>query len=203
MTTIPVEPHIVYLAHESPGRSRFRVSWLRDERVSADAIADALSKEHGVREVQVRPFTTSVLVLYDPRRTDAAAVRRAVCAATGVEEVTRPGQETPEQIRQILHGSQVTGSVLAQVAAKAFHGIHVDFLQLTAGRVSLGMAATLALWAGAVTKIVNARDIPLPEWHQMVWWGFRSFTELEAEAIESAHTGSDDVDADADADAAD
>ena len=179
-------PRIVYLAHESLGRVRFRLSWLRDCRLEATPIADALSELAGVDEVEVRPFTGSVLVTYDPSRADVAAIRAALFAATGVAEVTRPGHETPEQLRQILRGSFEEGSRVAQAAVKAFDGINVDVLRLSHGRVSLGAVTSLALWLGAAARVLSSGRLELPEWHQLLWWSFRSFSDLEGDAIETA-----------------
>ncbi len=179
-------PRIIYLAHDSPGRLRFRLSWLRDRREEATPVADALSELPGVDEVQVRAFTGSVLVTYDPAQTGPATIRDALCRATGVSGVTLPGHETPQQIREILRGSFDDGSVLSQAAVKAFQGINVDVLRVSGGRVSLGALTSLSMWIGAATKVLTTGRIELPEWHQLLWWGFRSFSELERDAIETA-----------------
>jgi hypothetical protein len=100
--------------------------------------------------------------------------------------VTLPGHETPAQIRQILRGSFDEGSELSQAAVKAFQGINVDVLRMTSGRVSLGAMTSLSMWIGAAAKVLASGRIELPEWHQMLWWGFRSFSELEGDAIASA-----------------
>jgi hypothetical protein len=180
-------PRIIYLAHDSPGRVRFRLTWLRDHRDEATSLADALSELAGVDEVQVRPFTGSLLVTYDPTRTDVATIRATLCSFTGVDAVTLPGHETPAQIRQILRGSFDEGSELSQAAVKAFQGINVDVLRMTHGRVSLGAMTSLSMWVGAAAKVLASGRIELPEWHQMLWWGFRSFSELEGDAIETGH----------------
>ena len=179
-------PRIIYLAHDSPGRLRVRLSWLRDHRHEGTAVADTLSELAGVDEVQVRPYTGSVLVTYDPARIDAAAIRAALCGVTHVAEVTLPGHETPQQLRQILRGSMEEGAHLSQVASKAFEGLNVHFLRVTGGRLSLGGLTALGLWLGAAAKVATSDRLELPEWHQMLWWSFRSFAELEKEAIATA-----------------
>ncbi|HEX6838325.1 MAG TPA: hypothetical protein VF334_17230 [Polyangia bacterium] len=176
-------PRIIYLAHDSPGRVRWRLSWLRDRRHEATPVADALSELAGVDEVQVRPFTGSVLVTYDPALIEVGAIRAALCAATGVDGVTRPGHETPAQIRQILRGSFDDGSHLSQAAVKAFQGLNVDVLRMSGGRVSLGALTSLSMCIGAAAKVLSSGRIELPDWHQLLWWGFRSFSELEGDAI--------------------
>jgi hypothetical protein len=35
--------------------------------------------------------------------------------------------------------------------------------------------------------VLASGRIELPEWHQMLWWGFRSFSELEGDAIAAGH----------------
>ncbi len=178
-------PRIIYLAHDSPGRVRYRLSWLRDHQSEATPVADAIAELPGVDEVQVRPFTGSLLVTYDPSHTDVNAVRSALLAATGVADVTLPGHETPEQIRQILRGSFDDGSHLSQAVVKAFQGINVDVLRMSGGRASLGALTSLGMWIGAAAKVLSSGRIELPEWHQLLWWGFRSFSELEGDAIDT------------------
>jgi hypothetical protein len=178
-------PRILYLAHDSPGRLRFRFGWLRDHRDQASFIADELAALDGVDEVQVRPFTGSVLVGYDSARIGGEQIRRALCRVTGVDDVTLPGQETVEQIRQLLRDSHRKGSELARVAVRSFQGINVAVLSMTNGHVSLGALTSLMLWLGAAWRFLSTADLQLPEWHQMAWWGFRSFFTLEEQAIET------------------
>ena len=128
----PRPPRIIYLAHDSPGRVRFRLSWLRDQRNEATPIADALSELAGVGEVQVRPFTGSVLVIYDPARTDVATIRTTLCSFTGVDSVTLPGQETPDADSSNPARLVRRRRRLSQAAVKAFQGLNVDVLRMTA-----------------------------------------------------------------------
>lgn len=187
-------PRLVYRAHHSPGRLRFRLTWLRDRPDEATPLADALADEPGVARVRVRAFTGSVLILFDPTTTDAAAVTAALLRTTGVPRLSVPGHETRDELRAIIQDSNEQGSELSRVAVRVFERLHVDFLRLTGGRVSLGAALSLGMWGGAAARVVGTGRLELPAWHQLLWWGFRGFTELEQRAIDQVVDPLDTVD---------
>jgi hypothetical protein len=182
-----VRPRIVYLVHEQPGRLRFRLTWLREHRDEGDPLARQLADLDGITEVQVRPFTGSVLLLFDITRTDAEALKRALLRLTGERAITPPGQETPEQLRAIAGDSLRRGSEVTRAAAELFEELNLDFLRATGGRLSLGAFTALSLWGLAATKVVGSERIEMPAWYQLVWWGFRSFGTMEHEVFEDLH----------------
>ncbi|MGD9765793.1 MAG: HMA2 domain-containing protein [Candidatus Binatia bacterium] len=85
-------PRIIELAHASPGRLRLRCPWLRHDRGACTALADRIAKVRGVREVEVRPRTGSVLCQYDPARTNAEQLVAAVRRDTGVATLAKAGE---------------------------------------------------------------------------------------------------------------
>jgi hypothetical protein len=176
-------PRLIYRVHQSPGRLRLRASWLHDRPDEATALADALADLDGVAGVRVRAFTGSVLLLFDPARTDEARLTAAVVAATGVPRVSVAGEETRDEIRSIIQDSTEQGSELSRVAVRVIERLHVDFLRLTGGRVSLGAMLAVGMWTGAAVRVAAAGRLELPPWHQLLWLGFRSFVELEQRAI--------------------
>jgi hypothetical protein len=177
-------PKIIWPAHDSPGRLRFRLSWLHDGPADGEPIAEALAAVPGVREVRVRAYTGSVLLLYDPARIDADRLTRALLAATGVEHITQPGEETLEDLHAWIAESVHEGSALTQALAEAGRGLHKDFLRLTDGHASVGSATTVLFWLAAAGRIAASGRLDLPAWHELVYWGFRTFGTLEGEAIE-------------------
>ena len=187
-------PRLVYRVHQSPGRLRFRTTWLHDRPDEATALADRLADVQGVARVRVRAFTGSVLLLFDPAVTDAEALTAAVLAATGVAHLSVAGHETREEIRSIIQDATQQGSELSRVAVRLFEHLHVDFLRLTGGQVSLGAALAMGMWTGAAARIAVDGRLELPPWHQLVWLGFRSFFELEQRAIEQVVDPLDTVD---------
>jgi hypothetical protein len=177
-------PRIIWPAHDSPGRLRFRLCWLQDHPLEGEAIADVLTELPGVREVRVRAYTGSVLILYDPERISGERLTRALLVATGVEHLTQHGEESPEDLRGWIEESVREGSVLTRALAEAGRGLHDDFLRLTEGHASLGTASTLLFWLAAAARAAASGRLELPEWHALIYWGFRSFGALEGEALE-------------------
>lgn len=179
-------PRLVYRVHDSPGRLRLRLIWLHDRPGEADPIADAIAEAPGVREVRVRPYTGSVLVLYDPARTDVDRLSDAVCRAAGVDRLTIPGEETAHELDEMIHHAHEQGSDLARAAAAFWKGMHFDVLRATGGRVSLGTLASFTMLGAAAFRVASQGRIDLPAWHQLLWWGLRSFTVAEADTLARA-----------------
>jgi hypothetical protein len=180
-------PRIVYLVHQSSGRARFRLSWLHDDPRASDSIADALLTLPGVREVQLRPYTGSVLCLFDDAQIDVAQLGEALCAHTGVQHVSLPGHESAEDVKSMVQLSIDEGSDLTKAIVDCFTGLHVDFLLATGGRISLPSFLSLVMCATAGIEVAAEGQLRLPEWHQLLWWGFRSFSTLEKRAIAQHH----------------
>lgn len=57
-----------------PGRIRFRIPDLRGSKTLAGALQRGLEAREGVRRVEVRRASGSIIVHYDPRRTDVDAL---------------------------------------------------------------------------------------------------------------------------------
>ena len=177
-------PRIIYIVHRGAGRLRFRLSWLHDAREEGEPIADALSALNGVSEVRVRTFTGSVLCLYDPARIDEARLGAELRRLTGVDRCIEPGEETPGELAAMLEHSNEEGSTLARAAVRAAKGINIDLLRFSHGRVSLGTLVAFCLLGSSAWKLASTQELELPEWHQLAWWGFRSFATLEESVIE-------------------
>ena len=62
--------------HQVPGRVRFKVPGLRDDETLVWALPQALRGQDGVSRVEVRPPSNSLIVHYDPARTDCRALAR-------------------------------------------------------------------------------------------------------------------------------
>lgn len=172
---------IIYRVHESPGRTRLRLPWLRREHAQVEALADALERLPGMQELEIRPYTGSVLCLYEEEALSTEAVVAEVRRVTGVERVLRPGEHLPdeEQLREVLQ----SGTHLAREAALFFKGLNVDVLRATEGRMDLPTLAALGFLVAGTVEVAVTRKLPMPPWFNLAWWAFRTFTTLEERAI--------------------
>jgi hypothetical protein len=162
---------------------RFRLRWLADEPRTATRLADRLAALDGVAEARVRPLTGSVLVHYDSRRTDGARVTSALLDATGLDHITVEGQETPAELETLERVAASRGGELARALVASMKALDRDLLCGSAGGMSLGTVAALVLSAMAAGRVIRTGTLELPEWYQLAWWAYRTFTTSEADLI--------------------
>jgi hypothetical protein len=193
------DPRLVYLVHRGPGRLRLRLRWLRDAPDEATALADRLAALPGAAEVEVRPSTGSVLVRYDPELLDGERVVDEVLRATGVDHTTLPGHESAEEVRALLNHAAARGRPLGRALVVAARRLNLHVLRLTDGQLSLGMVVSAGLLGTAAAQVVARGEIELPEWYQLLWWSFRSFTTTESDLLAEvpASTSREVIDAEA------
>jgi Heavy metal associated domain 2 len=175
------------ITHTLPGRTRLRFPALRGDALAGERIADALAATSGVHEVKVRPFTGSILVLHEPDLTSASVVEAAQRILTP-DRILATGEPPPRD----PHVPEL--SSIARLLAKAFREINRDVRRASEGSLDLGTVVTLGFFGLGAIDVAASRELPLPPWFTLAWWGYRTFMTNEQDAIQSA----DCVDADAD-----
>jgi len=171
----------IQAVHVMPGRARFRLSWLHDQRDSDEAtrLADDLSRVPGVREVEIRAFTGGVLCHYDPARVGQPEILAELVRLTGVDTTFGPGERPPagEALR-----SPGPGAVAREVA-KLFKDLDDEVLAATDGKLDLGTLATFGFVATGALNLAVDGKAPAPPWFNLAWWGLRTFMLFEADAV--------------------
>jgi len=172
------------IAHELPGRTRLRCPALRRARDDADRLADALAATPGVHETTIRPFTGSILVLHEPSVTSATLVdvARRVLAC---DRVLARGVRPP------FDGAVPELSKIAKLAAAAFRDIDRDLLRVSDGSIDLGTLATLGFFGAGAVGLAFEREVELPPWFNLAWWGYRTFMTNEQDEIASLDQATD------------
>jgi hypothetical protein len=160
----------VRIAHVTEGRIRLRLSWLKGAVEEAETIAGRLAELDGMTEVQVRPYTGSVLCRHDPDLLSAEDIVHAVQEHTAVRVVLQPGEEQPHEMGAALRRSSIASAVRA------------DLRQATNGSLDLGTLAALSFFGLGAAEIAITRQLPMPPWFNLAWWAFRTFTMFEREA---------------------
>jgi hypothetical protein len=172
----------IQIVHQLPERTRLRAEPLRKDEARCEQVADALAAVRGVREVVARPYTGSVLVHHTR---DVAAQQLAEIAARLLDAAILPLGALPPPPKEAPPFSAV-----ARKLAQAIGEIDRDVRIRTEGAADLGTLATLGFFAAGAAEIVAARELPLPPWFNLAWWGYRTFmtterAEIEIERVES------------------
>jgi hypothetical protein len=166
------------IVHAIPGRTRLRYPALRRAKDDADRLADALAATPGVHETSLRPFTGSILVLHDPSVTSATLVD-VTQRVLACDRVLARGERPP------IGGSVPELSKIAKLAAAAFRDIDRDLLRLSDGSIDLGTLATLGFVGAGAVGLAFEREVEMPPWFNLAWWGYRTFMTNEQAEIAS------------------
>lgn len=152
---------------------------MRRRRDEMERAAERLTDLEGVLEVRGHPFTGSLLVRFDPVRTNEEAILAALRETTGVQLVVGPEETRPAP--RVVPGEPA--SAVGRVTVEAFRALDEDVLRLTGGGMDLGVLATLGFLAAGALEVAITRRLPVPPWFNLAWMGFRTFMTVEAAAV--------------------
>jgi hypothetical protein len=169
------------IAHTLPGRTRLRFPALRGDPTASEHIADALAAMPGVREVHVRPFTGSILVIHELDLTSANLVEAAQ-RILAPDQLLATGEPPPRPRPAVVPEL----SRIARLTATAFHEIDRDVRRASEGSLDLGTLFALGLLGAGAAEVATSREIPLPPWFNLAWWGYRTFITHEQEELHSS-----------------
>jgi hypothetical protein len=174
-------PRFIQIAHVVPGRARFRLAWLRHDRSEATDIADALQALPGMKVVELRPFTGSLLCQHDRDRLDAGVIAQELQRITGGAPVLARGEHPPTPTY-----TGALRSLLANEVNALFRDANDVILRNSQGMIDLGTIAAGGLAAASAVKVLTDRRLPAPQWFNLAWWGFRTFLTFENDIIVAA-----------------
>lgn len=170
------------ISHELPERTRLRSPILRKDVAACERVADALADVGGVREVRVRPYTGSVLIVHADDVT-AKSLLDVVARALGNPKILAPGERPP------VEGDVPAMTSLARKVVHAIREIDDEVKRATEGTIDLGTLTTLGFVGAGALEIAGTGQLPLPPWFNLAWWGFRTFVTTEQEEIRAECDG--------------
>ncbi|HEX3476398.1 MAG TPA: hypothetical protein VHT91_15345 [Kofleriaceae bacterium] len=151
-----------------PERTRLRSPVLRKTPATCTRLADALAAVPGVREVRVRPYTGSALILHDPGAT-LDGLTEVACRALDGARVLAPGEAPP------LSAAVPAFSSIRQKLAAIAHELDRDIRRGSDGSVDLGTLATLGFVGAGAAQVAASGQLPMPPWFNLAWWAYRTF----------------------------
>lgn len=176
-----------------PGRLRVRAETFRVLPEVAEEVAQRVGEEHGVSSAAMSPVTGSLLVTYDPRELQLPRLIHLLVRVGG------------------LHGIEVDAANDWQhkdedgVRVRAFFGQINDAVRAaTSGTLDMKVAVPGTL-AGTGLLMFLAGRRRVPEWYDLLFWAFVTFSNLNPRpgseaggAVQRrAHGGENDGDHDA------
>jgi len=154
------------LVSHFPGRLRVRAETFRVLPEVASEVVASLSAEPGVREVQSSPVTGSLLVIYEPRELQLPRLVQLLVRAGELGGIEVDASE--DWSKHPTQGARVRETVSAW---------NESIQKLTGGKVDLRAAVPGSLAAaGAAMFLAGRRRIP--EWYDLLFWGYVTFTNL-------------------------
>ncbi len=151
----------LFLAHHHPGRLRVRSRALERAPAALEAIELWLSQQAGVCTACVHAPTGSVLVTYDPTRTDAGELMVGIASRAHLT-IAEPSP----------------GGQPAQAAFDAFRALDEFVLDWSGGRWGLGVLVPLALGVSSVGSLLFSAHRRAPRWDNLLYWGVQLFRSL-------------------------
>ncbi len=163
------------LVHAIPGRTRIRVRGGRLASEVAAQLSQRLLREPGVEAVDLNPRTGSVVCNHEPT---LEAPRIVGLVVELVRDIIPPADPPAER----------GPSRLAREVARFFRHVDQQVTRATGNHLDLGTAATLSFVGAGALEVALTKQLPIPPWFNLAWWGFRTFMTLEGDAIKHINT---------------
>jgi hypothetical protein len=149
------------VAHHHPGRLRVRSPRFEVDGGLLEATQRWLAEHPGVRDASSDGTAGSILVAYDPSRTDAGELLVAIATRARLVVVEREPREAP--------------ATRIFAAVRALDGLVLDASE---GRFGLGLVLPTALGLGSIASFLMSPHVRAPRWDNLLWWGLQTFRAL-------------------------
>lgn len=172
------------VVHALPGRVRLKVAKIKGNPAMARKAEEKLAKVPGIRQVEAKPGTGSLLIHYDTEHLFSMASLEILSATLGelfpeIEAVTmatwlgslveNPGTEP--------------GSALAEGVTGTFSALNARVRNITGG-LDLKVLVPLALIFFGLRGLWVSEKTASPSWSNLLWFGFASFVMLNRGLVE-------------------
>ncbi|MFZ0051456.1 MAG: HMA2 domain-containing protein, partial [Desulfobaccales bacterium] len=174
------------VAHALPGRVRLKVAKIKGNRALASQAQEKLAKVPGIRQVEAKPDTGSLLIHYDMDHLFSTASLEILSETLGelfpeIEVLTLAAwlaslAENPGAGAGPSIAAGLTGSLQAAKAQ----------LAKLAGGLDLKLLVPLTLIFLGFRRLWTAEKVAFPSWSDYLWFGFASFIMLNRGLVEGS-----------------
>jgi hypothetical protein len=168
----------VHVAHAMPGRVRLKVDKVKGNPAFARKAQEKLSRMPGVKGVEVKPLTGSVLIYYDAA---ALLAEGTLAAFTGgfAELFPELGAAATTMGLESLLG-RLAGDRQAPSAGNLMNSlgkVNAEVARLTGG-FDLKLLIPMTLLFFGVRSLWTAKKVTVPAWYDYLWFAFSTFVML-------------------------
>lgn len=156
------------IAHQSPGRIRLSVERPARTEEIARRIEQALAGIAGVRQVEARPASRSVVLYYSPLEVE---VQRIVD-----EGLPKAGVDLVEMGVKAV-ASAASGTRVGRVVVGAVGGANSRLERATGGILDLRDLFPLTLFGLGLRRVAQGNLQPVP-WYNLLYYGYSTFAAL-------------------------
>jgi hypothetical protein len=172
------------VAHALPGRVRLRLAKIKGNPALAREAQERLAKVPGIQQVEAKPNTGSLLLLYDFAELFSVESLETLSETLGelfpeIEAVTLVASlaslaENPAPERASNPAAVITGP---------FKAINTEIGKITGG-LDLKLLLPLSLLFFGLRGLWATEKVTFPAWYDYIWFGFNSFLLLNRGLLE-------------------
>jgi len=174
------EDRLRVVAH-LPGRLRVRAETFRVLPEVADQVALRVREEPGVTSATTTEVTGSLLVLYDPAQTQILRLLRAIVLTGGLAGL------------EVDHAAPAETTAPGDRLRGALGRLDARVREVASGKVDLRTAVPGTLALLGLGKLLGG-NLRQPEWYDLVFWSFVTFSNLNPRAVETRAAAAPEVD---------
>ncbi len=173
----------VQVVHAMPGRVRLRVSKVRDNPAFARQAQDRLARVPGIKQVEVKPLTGSVLIFYDAAALLAAGATAALTDGFSALFPELGAEAVNLGIESLVH--MLSGGEKATFSdnfTDSMGNINAQVARLTGG-YDLKLLIPMTFLFFGVRSLMTSEKVAAPAWYDYLWFAFASFSMMSQWAV--------------------
>ncbi len=168
----------INVVHTMPGRLRLRVEKVKGNPAFARKVQNTLGRVPGVKQVEAKPLTGSVLIHYE---LDKIFTEEAAMALTDGLSKLFPEIDAGVLVQGIesLMDNLATGGVPQTTVSlrQSLTAVNTRLAGLTGG-IDLGLLVPSTLLLLSLRSLLTTKPRPFPAWYDYLWFAFSTFIML-------------------------
>jgi len=167
----------IKVVHAVPGRIRLKVAQVHENPTFANEVRARLEALSGIRQVEVHPLTSSVIVFYDAQEAtspDSLSTFAEPFAALfpGVDFKDLMAWQPPS-----TNGADAAPSLTGGISA-FFSMFNTGVSQATGGSADLRVLVPLMLFILGARGLLASEKVVFPAWYDFFWFALGTFFML-------------------------